>query len=342
VAEISVIIPAHNAEETLAQTLASVSAQTFTDIEIIVVDDGSTDRTADLCEAAALQDRRIRLMSGVNGGVARARNRGIAASTGAYVAPLDADDLWHPRKLDLQRERLRAEPRTGLVYNWSRRIGVRGEVLGGSGWPVVEKRVFHRHLAENFISNGSTPLIRRALLATVGYEPALRDAGDEGCEDYLLQLRLAAMTDFACVPAFLTGYRRRPASMSTDVARLIRSHIRIFEILAADAPVSARPIIHARLARFHVELARNRARRGKLVRGVDLMARAARLDASETVAALGDQGRLLARRLARKAPAALPNFLAWEASQRDGAWAQDIHRRAGAFGPLDEAFEYTV
>ena len=97
--EVSVVIPAYNAQATLAQTLASVLAQTLDAWEAIVVDDGSTDGTAAIVAAFAARDPRVRCITGAHRGVSAARNLGIAAARGSLVAFLDADDLWQAGKL---------------------------------------------------------------------------------------------------------------------------------------------------------------------------------------------------------------------------------------------------
>lgn len=99
---VSVVMPAYNAEATIASAMASVCDQTYEDWELILVDDGSTDRTAELAGSAAASDKRIRLIRQRNQGVAAARNAAIEAATGRYLAFLDADDLWLPTKLERQ------------------------------------------------------------------------------------------------------------------------------------------------------------------------------------------------------------------------------------------------
>src|ERR1700722_1513540 len=99
---VSVIIPAYNAERYLGFTLASVQAQTYKNIEILVVDDGSIDSTAEIVEQAARTEGRIPLFRQCNRGVALARNTALAQAKGEFVAPLDADDVWHPQNIALQ------------------------------------------------------------------------------------------------------------------------------------------------------------------------------------------------------------------------------------------------
>ena len=99
---VSVVIPVRNGERFINETLASALAQTYEPLEVVVVDDGSTDRTAVVVEAAALRDNRIRLFRTQRFGVASARNFGISQARGGLIAPLDADDLWHPEKIARQ------------------------------------------------------------------------------------------------------------------------------------------------------------------------------------------------------------------------------------------------
>ena len=113
---VSIIVPAHNAEQTIVETICSVQAQTFSDFELIVIDDGSTDRTLERLEAAG--DSRLRILSYENAGAPLARNRGIAETEAECILLLDADDRWHTdkiRRLYCRQlvDRFVAEPRRG-------------------------------------------------------------------------------------------------------------------------------------------------------------------------------------------------------------------------------------
>jgi len=114
---ISVIIPAYNAEKTILETIQSLQKQTFTDFEIIVINDGSTDGTVELLNA--IEDSRVKVFSYENGGLPVARNRGIDRATGEYITFVDADDLWTPDKLELQLTALRQHPEAGIAYSWT-------------------------------------------------------------------------------------------------------------------------------------------------------------------------------------------------------------------------------
>ncbi len=239
---ISVVIPAYNAEGTLDETLKSVRNQTYDDLEIIVIDDGSSDGTVDVACRHATSDCRIRIISIKNSGVAHARNVGIAASRGEFVAPVDADDLWHPEKITRQMEVMRAHgSKMGYVYTLYRRIDADGRILYSSGAGNIAGHVYLRSLLVNFVGNGSSLLARRAALDEVGgYEPDLHRQGAQGCEDYLIQTLIARSWTVGLVPEYLTGYRRVPGAMSWDWERMARSHLVMLEHVARRFPETPR------------------------------------------------------------------------------------------------------
>ena len=176
---VSVIIPAYNAERFIGETIRSVLLQTYPNIEIIVVDDGSKDDTATIVGQFAERDPRIILSQQPNAGVAAARNCAIKHSRGEFVAPIDSDDLWYPHKIEKQVERiLHASADIGLVYTWSAHIDEEGSLTGG-------------------------------------YNKSLRDRGAQGCEDWDIALRVAERYKFLVVPEFLVGYRQAFGSMSS-------------------------------------------------------------------------------------------------------------------------------
>jgi glycosyltransferase involved in cell wall biosynthesis len=220
---VTVIVPAYNAARTIDRTLASVRAQTFEALEILVIDDGSRDDTAERAARHAGEDARIRLIRQDNGGVAAARNHGIAEATAPLIAPVDADDLWSPAKIEKQVAALKDDS-IGLVYCWYDVIDDADAVTDASYRPREEGDVLARLCLGNFIGNGSTPLIRRdVLLAAGGYDQSLRARHAQGCEDYSLYLRLAERSRFALVPEPLVGYRVSAAAMSGDLTQMYRS-----------------------------------------------------------------------------------------------------------------------
>ncbi len=225
---VAVVIPAHNAAATLDAALHSARGQTYTHLDIIVVDDGSTDETPSIAVAHKRADARVRLISQEQGGVASARNRGTAEASAEFVATLDADDLWQPEKIERQ---MSAMMDTGescaLVYTFSVAVREDGHAID---WGAAFGRAFNGYvlpdlLLHNFIANGSSPLLRKRVMREVGgYDPGLRAQGAEGCEDLKLYLAVAESHGLAAVPLPLTGYRVTSTSMSSNVMRMIRSH----------------------------------------------------------------------------------------------------------------------
>jgi glycosyltransferase involved in cell wall biosynthesis len=223
---VSVVIPVHNGERFICRTLASVRAQTYDPIEAIVIDDGSTDRTGILVEAEVARDNRIRLFRTQRVGVAAARNFGIGKARGELIAPLDADDLWHPQKIARQVEKVRASSaKVGLVYCWSVEIDENDFVIPPldrlESWSRPEGRVTDELAKSNFLSNASSPLIKRSCIDAIGgYDASLVPAG---AADWKLYLALSECCEFAQVPDYLVGYRRSPGSISRDVTVMAQS-----------------------------------------------------------------------------------------------------------------------
>jgi len=148
---VSVVVPAFNAAATIEETLQSISQQTHRNLEVIVVDDGSSDDTAALVRRHSVRDPRFRVISQPNGGVASARNAGVRASHGEFVAFIDADDLWHPTKIAKQAAALLAGgPETALVYSPFRVIDSAGNVIGSPHKYGVNGWVFHSDTVEAY------------------------------------------------------------------------------------------------------------------------------------------------------------------------------------------------
>jgi glycosyltransferase involved in cell wall biosynthesis len=114
---ISVIIPVYNGEKTIKETIEAVLNQTFSDFELIVINDGSQDSTLDI--VSSIQEARIKVFSYPNAGQAISRNRGLSHACGEFIAFLDADDLWTPDKLEAQLKALQANPQAGVAYSWT-------------------------------------------------------------------------------------------------------------------------------------------------------------------------------------------------------------------------------
>ena len=236
---VSVIVPAFNAEATLAATLDSALTQTHSPLEVIVVDDGSTDDTVALVDRLMRRDPRLALIRQKNAGVAAARNAGLAQARGDYVAWLDADDLWHPTKLARQLDVFAAAPRPlGFVYTGYRLIDAGGTVIHNPRTLAdVSGATASRQIATTYFTNVSSLMAPRSLAQALGgHDPRLRAWGIEGAEDLHLQLRLALLAPAGCVREALVGYRMHGRNMSRAVARAARSNDKVLDLIAEAAP----------------------------------------------------------------------------------------------------------
>ena len=255
---VSVIIPAYNAERFIAKTLDSVLAQTYRNIEVIVVDDGSWDRTAEIVEAIAPTDERVILLQQPNSGVAAARNLGIQKARGEFIAPIDADDFWYPENIEKQVQcLLKAEPSVGLVYAWSVDIDQEDRLTGEFRASTIEGNVYKTLICHNFLGNSSASLIRRDCLNKVGgYNCQLQEANAQGCEDWDLYLRIAEQYQFRAVPEFLIGYRKGSSSMSGDYDRMAKSHSLMLQEVRLKHPEIPTALYRLSCSSFYMYLAR--------------------------------------------------------------------------------------
>ena len=223
---VTVVIPAFNAERFLERTLQSALGQTHEQLEVIVVDDGSTDATKSIAERFAQRDSRLKVFSVANGGVASARNLGLHEGKGEFVAFLDSDDLWHPTKLQHQIDAL-TKPEgsnTAASYTMMRIIDTNDRVIRNGSGVGYTGYIFARHLFSRPVGNGSSLLVRRETALLVGgFDPSWAARRIGGCEDLDFELKIAARYPIQAVRLFLVGYRAYPGNMSSDGLRVARS-----------------------------------------------------------------------------------------------------------------------
>lgn len=237
--DVSVVIPTHNRPELLARALRCALSQSDAVLEVVVVDDGSTADTAAML--AATDDTRVRVLRhDVSRGLSAARNAGIAAARGEWVAFLDDDDLWAPGKLAAQLAALRGQPGANWCCTGAVAVDDRLRIIGPGQIPPPPGDVTAEVLARSTIPSGGSSVVARA--------GAVREVGgfDEGLrslEDWDLWVRLALRSPLAVVAAPLVAYRVNPASMAHDRATMHAS----YEILASRyAPERER--LHVQLA----------------------------------------------------------------------------------------------
>jgi glycosyltransferase involved in cell wall biosynthesis len=208
---VSVIMPVYNAEAWLPRAIDSVLMQSHAELELITVDDGSSDRSPAMLDAYAVTDARVRVLrQPCNGGVAAARNAGIAAARGDYVAFLDADDWWHPAKLECQLTSMRS---SGALISYASywRVAEDGRVLGKVTPPPQVN--WQDMLASNFIGNLTGMYVR-----SLGDIPFQR-IGHEDYVFWLEQVRRAGKAERVESPEPLAWYLVRERSLSANKLR---------------------------------------------------------------------------------------------------------------------------
>lgn len=212
---VSIVIPAYNARRTIADAIDSCLAQTYTDFEIIVIDDGSTDGTADLLAARYSGEPRLRVIRQANSGVSAARNAGILAARGEFVHFLDADDILMPTKLEASLKIVDSDPEIGVVYGPGQPVEDDGITPIPMVYPPLPSGDVLKEWISGVMANGTfgvTPsvMVRRVLFDTVGlFSPIPTPT-----EDWDMWIRLAAVTRFGALKDVLVRYRRLETGLS--------------------------------------------------------------------------------------------------------------------------------
>lgn len=208
---VSVILPAYNAERHIEEAVRSILTQSFADFELLVIDDGSTDRTVERIKKIA--DPRLRLLeNGVNRGIVFSLNRGIDGSRGRYIARMDADDISLPRRLEKQVLLMDARPEVGLCGSWATKFfpfGPRWLQKAPEGSAALKAELL---FATPFVH--PSVMMRRSLLDREGLR---YEDGYQTAEDYRLWGRMALVTELAVIPEVLLRYRVGPASVTGAV-----------------------------------------------------------------------------------------------------------------------------
>jgi len=240
----TIVIPVYNGEETLKAAIDSALAQTYDAFEVLVVDDGSTDRSAEIVRGYT--DPRLHLYQQPNGGLNAARNTGIREGMGAYIGLLDADDIWEPTKLAKHAAHLDANPGIGLSFSGSWMMDQGGRATGLKQTPQITDITPLILVTRNPVGNGSTPLMRREALKPIAhphptgkhahtcwFDEELRQSTDIEC-----WLRLALQTDWKIegIGEALTGYRLNPNGLSANVTRQLETWTQMMEKTATYAP----------------------------------------------------------------------------------------------------------
>lgn len=306
---VSVIVPVFNGRDFLEAAIDSALAQTVS-LEIVVVDDGSTDGSGDIAATIAERHPRVRLIRQTNRGLAGARNVGLYQSRGMYVAFLDADDLWLPRKLETQ-----------VPFLGEDRV-VFSDAFVMRGASTCEERIFARGTLdrpidfERLLEHNLVPILtavigRRLLLDVGGFDEELRSV-----EDWDLWLRLCLTRDveFVAIAEPLACYRVNPDGLSSDRVSMARWRLRVLQKLAASSEPTRRAVIRRAKSEKQLLAGELRARAWRLVADGSLVD--ARADLREAI------------RLAPR-PAAVAKTLLLTTSAALLKWAAARSREAG-------------
>lgn len=234
---VSVVMPVYNTAKYVTSAVKSVLAQTYSDFELLIIDDAGTDNAIALCRR--FEDPRIRIISQENRGLAGARNTGIRNARGDYIAFLDSDDLWAPTKLARHVAHLKAAPSVGVSYAGSCLIDDHGHSLRITQSPKLKGITARDIFLRNPIGNGSAPVIRREVfddIAAFGRDRLELDFFDESfrqSEDIECWCRIALTTHwrFEGVKGALTYYRINEGGLSANVVRQFTTWLRVRAIV---------------------------------------------------------------------------------------------------------------
>ena len=249
---VSVIIPVYKAEKYIGSTLQSALDQTYKNIEILIIDDGSPDRSIEICQQ--FTDSRIKIIRQENRRLPGARNTGIRHAKGEYLTLLDADDLWLPEKLEKHVKHLDNSPNIGVSFSRSAFIDDDGQALGIYQMPQIKEITPSLVLCRNPISNGSAAVIRREVFEAIKFQDNLYGTVEDFYFDERSRHTNADSTDVECwfrmsvksnlqlegIPDALTLYRVNSGGLSANLLKQLDS----WELMLSRARLYAPEIVN--------------------------------------------------------------------------------------------------
>ncbi len=220
----SVIIPCYNSSSTIVDTIASAARQSVEDIEIIVINDGSTDDGPQKVASLTAAEPRLRIVSQPNAGLAGARNRGIAESRGEFLAFLDADDLWDPCYLETHARRFKENASLGLSFSVVQFMRANGEPTGQTSRPKLCNLTAAEFLAANPCTCGSSIVVRRTVVQESGpFDTNFRRGEDQ---EWLFRVALTGWK-IEGDPIPLVSYRQTEGSLSSNLPAMYEAYVQL-------------------------------------------------------------------------------------------------------------------
>ena len=250
-AKVSIVTPTYNRAQYLPAAVASVLAQTFRDLELIIVDDGSVDNTRDVLEPF-LSDKRVHYFYQANKGQSHARNLALEYAKGDFIAFLDSDDLWSVDKLEKQLAVFRANPQADIVHGDEAMIDQTGSVISLQNMKRHSGQITPFLLADNSVSI-TTALVKRQCFDEMGgFDTSVGVA-----DDYELWLRFSAYYHFKYEPGIVASYRVIADQISSDKCRRFAANEQIIsQFLAKHGEALTKKQRRWGLARFYCRKAR--------------------------------------------------------------------------------------
>lgn len=246
---VTVVMPVYNVRDYIEEAVSSVLAQSFSDFELLVIDDESPDDSIEFVKSQ-FSDSRIKIVHQQNRGLAGARNSGISQASGKYIAFLDSDDFWRADKLEKHIELMKANPEIGVSFSASMFVNEQSTPMNQIQSPYIKKDYTARNVfCRNPIGNGSAPVIRKGVLQQIGFKGKNKhgqavdywqyfDESLKQSEDIDCWTRIAIITGtrFHLIDKPLTNYRVNNAGLSADVENQYKTWRQFFHKLEVIAP----------------------------------------------------------------------------------------------------------
>ena len=291
---VSVIIPLYNSNPFIMETLDSVLSQSYEDMEVITVDDGSSDNTGDLVRSRG--DKRLVYIRQDNAGISAARNRGLSVAKGEYIAFIDHDDKWLPGKIAKQMALFNSQKDLGLVYSDAYIVNAAGQ-RGGTFFKISKP---HCGMVFEYMMNGNfipvlTAVIKKSITEKTGYF----DQRYKIAEDWDYFIRVSKICPVSFVDAPLAEYRVHASSFSRNRVLMLEEVIDILMKLLAHADRRSNIILKRNLSSYSSLLGSICLKSGDLLKARDIFSKAAAYSPVNIRARLGLAGSHLPVRLAR-------------------------------------------